>query len=181
MSRIAKKIIYIPSGVKVKYQNNFLVVSTKNKKNIYQLNKNIILQIINNTIRICYEKLTKYLWPLAGVTRTIIYNMIIGVTTGFVKILSLVGIGYKAEYINNILKLSVGFSHKIIFTLPKNITLQYNESENQLIISGFNKQLVGDVAAQIRSLRPPIPYKKGKGIRYLSEIVKIKEHKKKLK
>ncbi len=181
MSRIAKQEICIPLGVKVKYYKNFLVISNKDRKNIYKLNKSIILQIYNNKIRVCFDKLKKYLWPLAGVTRTIIYNMIVGVTIGFVKILSLVGVGYKAEYIDHVLKLSIGYSHKVHYSVPKDIKLQYNESENQIIITGFNKQLVGDVAAQIRNLRPPIPYKKGKGIRYLSEVVRIKEHKKKLK
>jgi large subunit ribosomal protein L6 len=114
---------------------------------------------------------------LSGTTRALVNNMVIGVTTGFERKLSLVGVGYRAAAQGETLKLQLGFSHDIIYNLPKGVKAE-TPSQTEIIIKGSNKQQVGQVAAEVRAYRSPEPYK-GKGVRYIDEVVHLKETKKK--
>ena len=114
---------------------------------------------------------------LAGTTRAVVKNMIIGVVDGFEKKLELVGVGYRAQAKGKTLNLTLGFSHPIDYALPENVTAE-TPSQTEIIIKGFDKQKVGQVAAEIRAFRPPEPYK-GKGVRYAGEVIARKEAKKK--
>jgi large subunit ribosomal protein L6 len=109
---------------------------------------------------------------LHGLTRVLIANMVTGVTRGFEKKLEIQGVGYRADLQGNVLRLTVGFSHPVLFSLPEGIKVEV-ERQNNIAVRGIDKQLVGSVAAQIRSIRPPDPYK-GKGIRYAGEYIKLK-------
>jgi large subunit ribosomal protein L6 len=113
----------------------------------------------------------------SGTTRALVNNMVIGVTTGFERKLSLVGVGYRAAAQGETLKLQLGFSHDIIYNLPKGVKAE-TPSQTEIIIKGSNKQQVGQVAAEVRAYRSPEPYK-GKGVRYIDEVVHLKETKKK--
>jgi large subunit ribosomal protein L6 len=114
---------------------------------------------------------------LSGTTRALVSNMVKGVTTGFERKLSLVGVGYRASVQGNALKLQLGFSHDVIHDLPAGVKAE-TPSQTEIIIKGANKQQVGQVAAEVRAYRPPEPYK-GKGVRYVDEVVRLKETKKK--
>lgn len=178
MSRIAKIPILVPKNIKIIIKNKILYLINK---------KNKIKHIIHNAVNILYKNNKIYVninkhyykaWMYAGTIRSIINNSIIGLTKGFVKKLLLIGIGYKVYIDNNILYLDLGYSYTINYIIPLNIVIKCNN--NEIIIKGYDKQLVGKVASEIRFFRKPECYKKGKGIRYIDEIVKIKEHKKKL-
>ncbi len=179
MSRIAKKPILVPENINIKINKNNIIlwknnIYIKSKFNKYVLlfykNNKIIFNVLNNNY--------KY-WKYAGTYRSIINNIILGLLYGFKKVLLLVGIGYKAFIENNILNLNLGYSYVIKYNIPLNIELKCLKN-NKLVIKGYDKQLVGQVASKIRSFRPPECYKNGKGIRYKDEIVIIKEHKKKI-
>ncbi|WP_367670585.1 50S ribosomal protein L6 [Sodalis-like secondary symbiont of Drepanosiphum platanoidis] len=177
MSRISKIPIIIPDDIIVKIKRNNILI----KKNDIDLNQKISKLVIvkkdNNILKCSPINNTKNSWAISGTTRSLLNNMIIGLTKGFIKKLKLIGIGYKASIKNKIIYLSLGFSHIIKYKLPERINIEcYNQTE--IIIKGYDKQVVGQVASDIRSYRPPEPYK-GKGIRYFDEIVKIKETKKK--
>lgn len=181
MSRIAKLPISIPINITIKL--NYPIIQI--------IGNNIILKhIINSAVEVTYEKNhlfckskhqnNKNGWIQAGTTRSLLNNMIIGINIGFYKKLQLVGIGYRVYYKDNIINLSLGFSHIIKYKLPKGITA-ICPNQNEIIIKGYDKQLVGQVAANIRSYKCPEPYK-GKGIRYIDnykELILIKETKKK--
>ncbi|QJC33334.1 50S ribosomal protein L6 [Enterobacteriaceae endosymbiont of Donacia clavipes] len=177
MSRIAKKLIIIPSNVKIFIKKQNISVEGKNGilKNTFSKKVKIFFEKNQLLFKPIFE--CKNGWAQAGTTRSIINSMIIGVTKGFTKKLILFGVGYKISIKNNKLDLSLGFSHLISYTLPKSIVGECL-NQNEIILKGLDKQLLGQVAANIRSYRPPEPYK-GKGIRYSDEKIKIKETKKK--
>jgi len=116
-------------------------------------------------------------WALAGTTRALVNNMVIGVSTGFQKKLELNGVGYRAKAAGKTLNLTLGFSHPVDYELPEGVTAE-TPSQTEIVLKGADKQLIGQVAAEIRAFRPPEPYK-GKGIRYSDEYVRRKEAKKK--
>lgn len=176
MSRIGKKPIFIPDKVEVNIIND--EVSIKGNLGILKekISKEIELKISENKLFILRNEETKKVKSLHGLYRVLIKNMIIGVTIGFKKELELVGIGYKASYENNILDLNLGFSHNIMMQLPKEIIINISVEKGKnpiIILKSCNKQLLGIIAAKIRSLRKPEPYK-GKGVRYLGEEVRRK-------
>ncbi|QJC34553.1 50S ribosomal protein L6 [Enterobacteriaceae endosymbiont of Donacia crassipes] len=177
MSRIAKKLIIIPDNIKVIVNEQTISILNNNKilKNTFNKNVNIILN--NNKILFEPKIKCKNGWAQAGTVRSLVNSMIIGITKGFQKKLILFGVGYKFSIENNILHLMIGFSHTILYTIPDGIVGKCL-NQNEIILKGIDKQLLGQVAAKIRSYRPPEPYK-GKGIRYSYEIIKIKEIKKK--
>lgn len=177
MSRVAKKSIFIPKDLKITIKKQKITIKGKKGKIKKTIHKFVKIKIINQKINLSVKKNIVQAWKQAGTTRSIINSMIIGVTQGFNKKLQLIGIGYKAIIKNNILILSLGFSHTIKFKNPKNIKIKC-PSQNEIIIEGIDKQIVGEVSSRIRSYKPPEPYK-GKGIRYLGEKIKIKETKKK--
>ncbi len=179
MFRISKKPIVFHKDISVKIKGKKIFFQKNKLKILYVVhdsiipilkNKNNILLKFNNSL-----KNKKYV----GTTRSIIFNILYGIIHGFTKKLLIIGVGYKAFIEKNILNLNLGFSHTIKYLIPSNIDISC-PSFNEIIIKGWNKQFVGCVAAKIRSFRVPEHYKKGKGIRYLNEKVRIKEHKKKI-
>ena len=177
MSRIAKAPVSIPSGVDVSIIENNMTVKGKFGQLSFNMNPSVSVEINNNTINMEWDKDSKSATAQAGTARAIINNLVTGVSVGFEKKLSLIGVGYRAQAKENILSLALGFSHPVDFQVPIGITVE-TPSQTDIVIKGTDKQLVGQVAAKIRAIRPPEPYK-GKGVRYSDENVVRKEAKKK--
>ncbi len=177
MSRIAKAPVIIPSGVNVKLDGNNLFVKGKIGELSYDFNQSISLTIDENIIQVVWDKNDKKATAQAGTARAIANNMVTGVSAGFEKKMTLIGVGYRAQAKGNVLSLSLGYSHPVDFNVPNGISVE-TPSQTEIVIKGSNKQLVGEVAAKIRAYRPPEPYK-GKGVRYSDEHVARKEAKKK--
>ena len=183
MSRIGRTPIPVPDKVKVDITGGELVVSGPKGTLTYTLPHGISLKQDNNTLIVEREdesKLTKSeartVRSMHGLARSLINNMVIGVSEGFKKELHIMGVGYRAQVKGkNIVSLFLGHSHSIEYFLPEGITASVESTKGltKLILEGYDKQLVGEVAAQIRKFRPPEPYK-GKGIRYSDEVVKKK-------
>lgn len=175
MSRIGKKPIPIPQNVSVQLEENKLLV--KGPKGELQLVLRPELKVTIKDNNICVERIeeTKAARSFHGLYRTLIANMVIGVTEGFEKKLEIKGVGYRCSLDGNKLILNVGFSHPVEFIAPPGIS--FKVEKNIITINGIDKQLVGETAARIRKIRPPDPYK-GKGICYLGEVIKLKPGKK---
>jgi ribosomal protein L6, bacterial type len=178
MSRIGKKPIFIPKDVNIKIIDNEIIVKGSLGNLSIKISKKFQLNLNENRLLIIRNHEDKKYKSLHGLYNVLINNMIIGVTKGFQKKLELVGIGYRASYNYNegILDLNLGFSHNIMMQLPKevNIEIQSEKTKNTIIIlKSYDKQLLGIIAAKIRSFRMPEPYK-GKGIRYFGEEVRRK-------
>ncbi len=174
MSRIAKAPIELPSGVEVNVQAGQVNVKGPKGSMVLQLHSTISVEQEDKVISV--KPASDSAIPMAGTFRSLVNNMIIGVTTGFEKKLKLVGIGYRAQVEGNKLTLALGFSHPVVYAAPEGVTIEAL-SQTELVIKGCDKQKVGQVAAEIRSFRPPEPYK-GKGVRYTDERVVRKEAKK---
>jgi len=172
MSRIGKKPIEIPQGVEIKMTKN--VVTTKGKLGTlsYAVPSDISVDIQEKEIVVTRATDQKRHRALHGLVRSLLNNMVIGVSTGFSKTLIIEGIGYRVTKQGNGINLAVGYSHPVNFDAPDGITFDV-EGQNRIIVKGADKQLVGQVAANIRRVRPPEPYK-GKGIRYSDEYVRRK-------
>ncbi len=177
MSRIAKAPVNIPSGVDIKLDGNNLIVKGNNGQLSYDINTSVSLDITDNVIQVQWDREDKKATAQAGTARATVSNMIIGVSSGFERKLTLIGVGYRAQAKGNILNLALGFSHPIDFEVPEGVLVE-TPSQTEIVIKGSDKQLVGEVAAKIRAYRPPEPYK-GKGVRYADEHVARKEAKKK--
>lgn len=177
MSRVANNPITIPGGVDVKVEGGNMTVKGSNGQMSHPVHEELSLDITDNVIRIKWDENNKQVKALAGTTRAIVNNMIVGVSSGFEKKLALVGVGYRAQSKGKVLNLTLGFSHPIDFEVPEGISIE-TPSQTEIVIKGYDKQVVGQVAAKIRSFRPPEPYK-GKGVRYADEHVVRKEAKKK--
>ena len=171
MSRVGKKPVEIPEKVKIEYKDRVLTVKGEKGSLTSKVNPLIDLDIKNNLIAVTMEKETRSNMALQGMTRSIVANMITGVTAGFERSLEINGIGYRAEAKGNTIVFNLGYSHPINFELPKGITASVEKAIVK--ISGIDKQLLGQTAATIRKLRPPEPYK-GKGIKYVEERIKRK-------
>lgn len=175
VSRIGLKPITIPSGVEVKVEDNNNVVVKGPKGSLEKvINKDMEININNNEITVARPSDRKNHRSLHGLSRTLIYNMIVGVSEGYTKTLEIVGVGYRAQKQGKVLNLSLGFSHPVEMEDPEGIETEVNN--NQIVVKGINKELVGNYAAVIRAWRKPEPYK-GKGIRYIDEYVRRKEGK----
>jgi len=175
MSRVAKAPVAIPAGVEVNYQNNVLTI--KGGKGSLTQEIHPTVEVSTDDSRISFKPAAGGSWPMAGTMRALVNNMVNGVTDGYEKKLELVGVGYRAKAQGNKLDLSLGFSHPVVFTVPEGIKIE-TPKNTEIVITGINKQLVGQTAAKIRAYRPPEPYK-GKGVRYADERVIRKEAKKK--
>lgn len=176
MSRIGLKPITIPSGVEVKVDaNNYVVVKGAKGKLEQQLDKDIKINIEDNVISLVRPTEQKRHKALHGLTRTLLANMIEGVTNGYSKSLEIIGTGYRAQKQGKKLVLNLGFSHPVEMEDPEGIEVEV-PANNKIIVKGIDKQKVGNYAAVIRDLRRPEPYK-GKGIRYEGERVRRKEGK----
>ncbi len=171
MSRVGKQPIEITNGVTVENKNNFLTVKGPKGELQKEFNKDMIIEISDNQIIVKRPNDSKINRSLHGLTRSLIANMIEGVSKGFEKKLEIVGVGYRAKTAKNKITLSLGYSHPIEYTAPEEIEFKMDEdNKNIIIVSGIDKQIVGEAAAKVRSYRKPEPYK-GKGIKYIDEHI----------
>lgn len=175
MSRIGKMPITVPAGVTVTIENNFVTVKGPKGELSRQINKNMKLTLDNGVLTVERPNDEKENRSLHGLSRTLINNMVVGVTQGFSKTLEINGVGYRCALQGKNINFTLGFSHPVVKEPPAGITFEV-PSPNKIVVSGANKEVVGAVAADIRTLRPPEPYK-GKGIRYVGEYVRRKEGK----
>ncbi|MCK5513137.1 MAG: 50S ribosomal protein L6 [Deltaproteobacteria bacterium] len=169
MSRIGKMPITIPDGVKVAIDNSLVKVDGPKGHLAQRVPPGIGVSVEKGVVAISNKSSQKKSSALHGLTRSLIFNMVTGVSKGFEKSLELVGIGYRAELKGTALHLSLGYSHPVRFELPKGITAKL-EKQTKITIEGIDKQLVGETAAIIRSFKKPEPYK-GKGIKYVDERI----------
>jgi len=174
MSRVAKNPIKLPTGVDLNLSGSLLNV--KGPKGTLALDMHPGVSLDENDGEYIVKPDGDKNMAMAGTFRALIGNMVVGVNTGFQKKLQLVGVGYRAQLQGNKLNLALGFSHPVEYSAPEGITIE-TPSQTEIIVSGCDKQKVGQVAAEIRSYRPPEPYK-GKGVRYADERVVRKEAKK---
>lgn len=172
MSRIGKKIIILPEKINAEIQESLISIQGPKGKLSYQLSKLINIKQTNNILQLSIININKESQALYGLSRTIIHNMVLGVSDGFFKKLEIQGVGYRAQIDGSTLILNVGYSHPIKINPPLGISIKVENSTN-IIVSGINKEIVGQIAAKIREIRPPEPYK-GKGIRYSGEKVRRK-------
>ena len=172
MSRIGKKIITLPGGVTVSVNNGLVTVKGKNGELKSHIHPNVGVEIKGSEVTITRSSEERSTRAIHGTTRANVANMVKGVAEGFSKKLELVGVGYKAEMKGKNLALALGFSHPIIFRAPETVKIE-TPTQTNITISGFDKQLVGLVAAKIRSFKLPEPYK-GKGVKYEGEILRRK-------
>jgi large subunit ribosomal protein L6 len=177
MSRVGKSPIPVPKGAEVTISGLNVTVKGPLGTLNHTLNSCIGLSQVDGVINVERKDDTVESAALSGTTRALVNNMVIGVTKGFERKLSLVGVGYRAAAQGDTLKLQLGFSHDIIYNLPKGVKAE-TPSQTEIVIKGYNKQQVGQVAAEVRAYRSPEPYK-GKGVRYIDEVVHLKETKKK--
>jgi large subunit ribosomal protein L6 len=177
MSRVAKNPVVLPDGVE--FSLNGTTASLKGKQGALsmELNSEVGVEQAENRLTVKRRSNSRFATAVAGTTRALLANMVHGVTEGFEKKLELVGVGYRAQSQGKKLNLTLGFSHPVVFDVPEGITIE-TPSQTEVVIRGADKQVVGQVAAEIRRLRPPEPYK-GKGVRYSDERVVLKEAKKK--
>ncbi len=176
MSRIGNKAVDIPDKVKVNIGNDGAVAveGPKGKLN-WQLPREIKGSVAENRVSLVRGAETRSVKALHGLSRSLVNNMVQGVSAGFTKDLIIEGVGFKAAVQGQVLNLSLGFSHPILFSIPKDIKITVTES-TKISISGIDKKAVGQVAADIRRYYPPEPYK-GKGVRYADEVIRRKEGK----
>lgn len=176
MSRIGNKHIDIPAGVEVKVEGN--VISVKGPKGAldYEFNHEMKVMVDGNQIFVKRPSDDKDHRALHGTTRALIHNMVVGVSEGFTKVLEINGVGYRAQIQGDTLTVFAGYSHNVPMKLPEGIKVVCH-TPTEIHISGYDKQVVGEFAAEIRAIRKPEPYK-GKGIRYQGEYVRRKEGKK---
>jgi len=174
MSRVAKKPISLPKGVEFNVSND--QVTVKGPKGTLVLAKptGVEFKLDNGVLQLSAAEAANV--PMAGTARAIVANMVTGVSEGFTRKLELVGVGYRAAMQGKELTLSLGFSHPVVFQAPEGITLT-TPTQTEILVSGADKQQVGEVAAKIRAFRKPEPYK-GKGVRYSGEKINMKEAKK---
>jgi large subunit ribosomal protein L6 len=172
MSRIGKKPIPIPSGVEVAKKDNAITISGPLGNLTQGLPPGTSVDVEEGEIRVKIDGESRKARAFHGLARSLLANMVIGVSEGVSKVLDINGIGYRADVEGNVLVLNVGYSHPIRYELPENVSAEVDKN-NQVTIKGVDKQVIGQVAAEIRSLRKPEPYK-GKGIKYAGERLRRK-------
>ena len=177
MSRIAKNPVVIPAGVDIKIESEVLTVKGKNGQLTLSLPRKVNIVFSDRQLAIIPINDNREADSLSGTIRALVANMAKGVAEGFEKRLQLIGVGYREHAQGNILNLSLGFSHPVVYQMPKGVTVQ-TPSQTEIVLFGADKQAVGQVASEIRAFRSPEPYK-GKGVRYVGEVVVMKEAKKK--
>ena len=169
--------VTIPNGIDVKINGSDLTVKGSGGQLSYKIHNDVNVEINGDFIQVKWNEAVKKANAQAGTTRASIFNMITGVSNGFEKKLTLIGVGYRASVKGNALTLALGFSNPIEYLIPEGVTVVAT-SQTELVVKGSDKQKVGQVASEIRAFRPPEPYK-GKGVRYTDEYVARKEAKKK--
>ncbi|MDP4984696.1 50S ribosomal protein L6 [Pseudoalteromonas tunicata] len=177
MSRVAKAPINVPAGVEVTLNGQDIKIKGKNGELSRTINAAVEVVVNDNVITTLPREGVANAWAQAGTARALINNMVIGVDAGYERKLQLVGVGYRAAAKGKVLDLTLGFSHPVNFNVPDGVTIE-TPSQTEVLVKGADKQLVSQVAANIRAYRKPEPYK-GKGVRYADENVRRKEAKKK--
>ena len=172
MSRVAKNPIEIVDGVTVNFNDGCLDVKGKVGELKFDLPETVSLDIADNVISVKYDENNQQSVALAGTTRSLVHNMIIGVSQGFEKQLELKGVGYRAKASGKLLELTLGFSHPVKYQLPDEVQVE-TPSQTEVVLKSHNKQILGQAAAEIRAFRPPEPYK-GKGVRFTDEYIRRK-------
>jgi large subunit ribosomal protein L6 len=175
MSRIAKQPVTLPAGVQVGVEGEHVHVKGPKGEIGFDISPQVQIAQDGNSMQVSY--LNNDAVRYAGTARALLANMVKGVSTGFQRKLDLVGVGYRAQAQGNKLNLTLGYSHPVVFDVPEGITIE-TPSATEILVKGVNRQLVGQVAANIRAYRPPEPYK-GKGVKYSDEVIVRKEAKKK--
>ena len=177
MSRVGKLPVSVPAGVEVAVKEE--QISVKGAGGLLQLSQNRLVKVTSEGGKLSFvpANASREADAMSGTMRQLVNNMVVGVSKGFEKKLSLIGVGYKAQATGVKLNLAVGYSHPVNIEMPAGITVA-TPTPTEIIIKGADRQRVGQIAAEIRSVRPPEPYK-GKGIRYSDEKITIKETKKK--
>ncbi|MBM7334048.1 MAG: 50S ribosomal protein L6 [Alcanivorax sp.] len=177
MSRVAKNPVKLPSGVEVKVDGAKVSVKGGKGNLEHEVHELVEVSVDDGVFTVKPREESQEAWALAGTTRALVNNMVTGVSEGFERKLVLNGVGYRAQAQGKTLNLTLGFSHPVAYQLPEGITIE-TPTQTEIVIRGIDKQLVGQVAANVRGFRPPEPYK-GKGVRYADEQVRRKEAKKK--
>ena len=178
MSRIEKQPVVLPEAVEAKISDTENLFTIKGPKGELALDliSDVAVVIEDGVVKVNSNGKTRFSKAAAGTFRSLIQNMVIGVTEGYVKDLELIGVGYRAKSQGKTLNLTLGFSHPVNYEIPEGIEIS-TPSQTEISIAGIDKQKVGQVAAQLRAIRPPEPYK-GKGVRYKGEQITLKETKK---
>lgn len=172
MSRIGKSPVTVPAGVKVSMKDaEFTAEGPKGKMSV-TIVPEIQVKVDGDTVNVVRLGETRQHRAFHGLFRTLVNNAVVGVSTGFTRILEINGVGYRAAVQGDVLNLSMGFSHPVAFKLPKGIDAAV-EKQTRITLSGYDKQVLGETAAKIRAVRPPEPYK-GKGIKYAEEVIQRK-------
>ena len=177
MSRIAKAPVKVPSGVDVKVAGQDVAVKGPKGSLSWTVHQTVTVAVEDGVVSVERSGDNPAHWAMAGTTRALLNNMVTGVSAGFERKLTLVGVGYRAQAKGKVLNLSLGYSHPIDYPVPEGIEIE-TPAVTEILVKGADKQRVGQVAAEIRAFRPPEPYK-GKGVRYADEQVMRKEAKKK--
>jgi large subunit ribosomal protein L6 len=177
MSRIAKEPIALPKGVEFNQDGTVVTVKGGKGSLVLDLNSEVELSQEDGVLKVAPRSGSRFATAMSGTTRALLANMVRGVTEGYERKLELVGVGYRAQAQGRTLNLTLGFSHPVVYEAPDGISVA-TPSQTEVVITGIDKQKVGQVAAEIRRFRPPEPYK-GKGVRYADEHVVLKEAKKK--
>jgi len=177
MSRIAKYPVALPEKVEVSVNSGEISVKGPLGTLTQRISPNVKIEKVDNHLEIKVNEMSRQADAMSGTLRALVANMVTGVTKGFEKKLQLVGVGYRAQAQGDKLNLTLGFSHPVVHQLPKGIKAE-TPTQTEILIKGVDKQLVGQVAAEVRRYRSPEPYK-GKGVRYADERIVLKETKKK--
>lgn len=177
MSRVAKQPIEVPKGVEVTISGQSVSAKGPKGSESMTLHADVSASLEDGVLGVSSKRTDQKTIAMTGTMRSLLSNLVTGVSTGFQKKLELRGVGYRAQAQGSNLNLTLGFSHPVVHKVPDGITVE-TPSQTEVIVSGTNKQVVGQVAADIRGYRPPEPYK-GKGVRYVDEYVAMKEAKKK--
>ena len=174
MSKIGRKPIAVPDGVKISFKNAQVEIEGGKGKLTWEIPQGIEAKVEEGKILVERINDEKKIKALHGLTRSILSNMVTGVSEGFVRTLDIVGVGYRAELVGkDTIKFNLGYSNPVEFSLPGSISAKVEERGTKLILEGIDKQIIGEMAARIRKLRPPDAYK-GKGIRYAGEVLRLK-------
>jgi len=177
MSRVAKRPLELPKGIEINQANGVLKVKGPKGELSMELNSEVEIGVEDNVASVRPRSGSRFANAVSGTTRALVSNMVTGVTDGFERKLELVGVGYRAKAQGKKIDLTLGFSHPVVYEIPEGIAVE-TPTPTEIVVTGIDKQKVGQVAAEIRRFRPPEPYK-GKGVRYANERVVLKEAKKK--
>ncbi|TDI77038.1 MAG: 50S ribosomal protein L6 [Betaproteobacteria bacterium] len=177
MSRVGKEPVSVPANVEVILSSSEVSIKGPLGKLQRSFNSDVIIERDGDTLLVKVANSSRQANAMSGTMRALLANMMQGVTSGFEKKLSLVGVGYRAQVTNETLNLTLGFSHPIVYKIPGGVKVE-TPTQTEILIKGIDKQQVGQVAAEVRAYRKPEPYK-GKGVRYTDEVITMKEAKKK--